>query len=69
MQSRPLKTRRLSKYVESCTPFTDGNGGYEIKFSDGETIKLYNGAKGEQGEPKIKPGTWYLVIYKAGMIM
>ena len=30
------------KYVESCTPFTDGNGGYEIKFSDGETIKLYN---------------------------
>ena len=36
------------KYVESCTPFTDGNGGYEIKFSDGETIKLYNGAKGEQ---------------------
>ena len=24
------------KYVESCTPFTDGNGGYEIKFSDGE---------------------------------
>ena len=38
------------KYVESCTPFTDGNGGYEIKFSDGETIKLYNGAKGEQGE-------------------
>ena len=39
------------KYVESCTPFTDGNGGYEIKFSDGETIKLYNGAKGEQGEP------------------
>lgn len=44
------------KYVESCTPFTDGNGGYEIKFSDGETIKLYNGAKGEQGEPG-KPGT------------
>ena len=36
--------------------FTDGNGGYEIKFSDGETIKLYNGAKGEQGEPG-KPGT------------
>ncbi|MCS2730297.1 DUF4988 domain-containing protein [Phocaeicola vulgatus] len=35
------------KYVESCTPFTDGNGGYEIKFSDGETIKLYNGAKRE----------------------
>ena len=24
------------KYVESCTPFTDGNGGYEIKFSDGD---------------------------------
>ena len=20
------------KYVESCTPFTDGKGGYEIKF-------------------------------------
>lgn len=37
------------KYVESCTPFTDGNGGYEIKFTDGQTIKIYNGAKGDTG--------------------
>lgn len=37
----------LGKYVESCILFIDGNGGYEIKFSDGEIIKLYNGVKGE----------------------
>ena len=51
------------KYVESCTPFTDGNGGYEIKFSDGETIKLYNGAKVEQGERRLDvvEYIWYCI--------
>lgn len=56
------------KYVESCTPFTTGNGGYEIKFSDGETVKIYNGAKGDTGATGA-PGssaTNYVVSVKEG---
>lgn len=53
------------KYVESCTPFTDGNGGYEIKFSDGETIKLYNGAK----ENKVNRANQVLRVLQVLLLM
>lgn len=45
-------------YITSVEAFTEGFGGYTIRLSNGETLKVYNGSKGADGRDGIdgKPG-------------
>ena len=41
---------KAGKLITSVTPFTTGDGGWTITFSDNSKIDVKNGAKGDKGD-------------------